>query len=102
MNGVLRPFDNHGHFGLVLLPDELLLSSTYHNETLFEIPLKLALHYADIPGIPPDKTLPVDILFGDGLNVWTYIALISTRVNLNILFLGLLLIFAFMYFIHLQ
>lgn len=72
---IIRPY-----WPSCLISDELLLSSTYHDETLFEIPLKLALHYADIPGIPPDKTLPVDVLFGDGLNVWTYVALISNRV----------------------
>ena len=62
------------------ISDELLLSSAFHDQTLFEIPLKLALHYVDIPGIPPDSTLPVDILFGEGLNVWTYVALIATKV----------------------
>lgn len=61
-----------------------MLIETYSGEkTMFEMPINYAIHFADIPGIPPESHLNVDVLFGEAKNVWAYVALIFSKVSIQ-------------------
>ncbi|KAL4230338.1 hypothetical protein ACF0H5_010721 [Mactra antiquata] len=63
--------------------NEMMLVETYGSEfSLFEMPINYAIHFADIPGIPPESHVPVDVLFGEAKNVWAYTALIASKLFL--------------------
>ena len=70
---------------LMSLSDEIKLIqdlSGFPNNRMWKIPI----HYVDIPGIVPENPLPIEAIYGDWKNVWTYMALIGQKVCLILTF----------------